>query len=154
MPPPTPHIGLYIDRPAQDVWDYVLDLARTPEWRPRMSGAEWITEGDPGVGSKFRVSAKALAYTFKFELEVTSWDRPHYFAYTGKQGPVLIDAFMEFLPDGDGSRFFIGGSPKANNWIMRTLEPFFWLSLIRHNLADFERLKEIMESEKDRVTAG
>lgn len=151
MAPPTPHMGLYIDRPAQDVWDYVLDIERTPEWRPRMSNVEWITDGQTGVGSTFRVSAKALFYTFKFELEVTSWDPPHYFAYRGKQGPVLIDAFMDFLPDGDGSRFFIGGNPVANNWIMRTLEPLFWLSLLRHNLADFERLKEIMESGKDRV---
>lgn len=71
-----------------------------------MSGAEWITDGDPGAGSEFRVTARALGYTFKFELEGTEWDPPHSFAYTRRQGPVLIDSFMEcpvfnlFRPDG------------------------------------------------------
>lgn len=50
--PPIAHMGIYLDRPAQDVFDYVMDIGRTPEWRPRMSGAEWITPGPPGVGSK------------------------------------------------------------------------------------------------------
>ncbi|NND01660.1 MAG: hypothetical protein HKN91_02635 [Acidimicrobiia bacterium] len=150
MPPPTAHMGIYIDRPAQDVFNFVMDLGRTPEWRPRMSGAEWITPGPPGVGSKFRVSAKALLYTFNFELEVTEWDPPRYFAYVGKQGPVSIKSFMEWLPDGAGSRFFLGGEPEANNWLVKILRPAFEYALLKQNLADLDRLKTIMESSKDK----
>ena len=153
MPPPTAHIGIYIDRPAQAVFDYVMDIRRTPEWRPRMSGAEWITPGSPGVGSKFRVAAKSLGYTFRFELEVTEWNPPRYFAYVGKQGPVLIKSFMEWLPDGAGSRFFIGGEPEANHWIVNLMRPLLEYSLLKHNLADLDRLKEIMESGKDELRA-
>lgn len=149
MPPPTPHLGMYIERSPEEVFAYVLDIGRTPEWRPRMSGAEWITDGEPGVGSKFRVSARALGYTFKFELDVTEWRPPHYFAYTGRQGPVLIDSFMEWFPDEDGCRFFIGGNPRSNNWLVRLLRPLFEFSLIRQNIGDLERLKEIMESRRD-----
>ncbi len=150
MPPTTAHLGIYIARPAQDVFDFVMDLGRTPEWRPRMSGAEWITAGPPGVGSKFKVSAKALFYTFTFKLEVTDWDPPHYFAYVGRQGPVSIKSFMEWLPDGDGSRFFIGGEPEANNWIVKLLRPAFEYTLLKQNVADFERLKILMESGRDK----
>ncbi len=151
MPPPTPHLGIYIDRPAADVFAYVLDIGRTPEWRPRMSGAEWITTGEPDIGSRFKVSAKALGYTFTFELEVTEWAPPHYFAYVGEQGPVLIDSFMEWFPDGDGCRFFIGGNPTSNNRLVKLLRPVFEVSLLRHNLRDLERLREIMESGGDRT---
>lgn len=151
MPPPTAHMGIYIDRTARDVFDYVMDLHSTPEWRPRMSGAEWITPGPPGVGSKFRVNARALGYTFKFELTVTGWDPPHYFAYEGKQGLVLIKSFMEWLPDGDGCRFFIGGEPDSNNWVIKLLRPAFEYTLLKQNLADFDRLKEIMETGLDKV---
>jgi len=153
MAPPTAHLGIYIERSAQDVFDFVMDLGRTPEWRPRMSGAEWVTPGPPGVGSKFRVSAKALLYTFKFELEITEWDPPHYFAYVGKQGPVLIKSFMEWLPDGSGCRFFIGGEPDSNNWVVKLLRPAFEYTLVKQNLADFDRLKAIMESGRDQVSA-
>lgn len=41
MPPPTAHMGIYIDRPVQDVFEYVMDIGRTPEWRPRM----WAPSG-------------------------------------------------------------------------------------------------------------
>ena len=151
MPPPTPHLGIFIDRSPEDVFAYVLDIGRTPEWRPRMSGAEWVTEGEPGVGSVFRVSARSLGYTFKFELEVTDWDPPRYFAYVGRQGPVVIDSFMEWYPDGDGCRFFIGGDPRPGNLLVRVLRPLFEVTLIRQNLADLNRLKEIMESGRDRT---
>ncbi len=153
MHPPTPHLGIYIARSPRDVFDYVLDIGRTPEWRPRMSGAEWLAPGEPGVGSKFRVSAKALGYRFAFELEVTVWDPPHYFAYLGTQGPVRIDSFMEWYPDGDGCRFFIGGDPSTQNRLMALLRPLFEVSLIRQNIADLWRLKDIMESGRDRVAA-
>lgn len=154
MPPPTAHMGIYINRPAQDVFDYVMDIGRTPEWRPRMSGAEWITPSPPRLGSKFQVSVRSLGYTFKFELEVTEWDPPHYFAYVGKQGPVLIDSFMEWLPDGDGCRFFIGGAPDSKNWIVKALRPLFEFTALKQNLADFDRLKEIMENGRDRRPPG
>jgi hypothetical protein len=118
-----------------------------------MSRAKWITDGEADVGSKFRVSAKALGYTFNFELEVTEWDPPRYFAYTGKQGPVLIDSFMEWFPDGEGCRFFIGGDPRSNNWLVRALRPLFEFSLIRQNIDDLKRLRAIMESGRDRTAA-
>jgi hypothetical protein len=67
-----------------------------------MSAVSWLTEGEPDVGSKIQLSAKALGYTFKFELEVTRWEPPRFLGYTGKQGPVLMDSFMEWVPVGDG----------------------------------------------------
>ena len=154
MRPATPHLSIYIDRSPADVFAYVLDLPRTLEWRPRMSRVGWIGDGEPGVGSEFQVSAKALGYTFKFRLEVTEWDPPHYFAYSGKQGPAIVDSFMEWRADGDGCRFSEGGSPRGNNWLMRTLEPLFFSSLVRQNIADLERLKEIMEAGHDRVSSS
>lgn len=145
----TPHVGIYIERSPQDVFDYVLAIERTPEWRPRMSGAEWITTGDPGVGSRFRVLVRTLGYTFRFQLEVTVWDPPRLFAYTAQQGPVHTDSYMEWLPDGDGCRFSIGGEPRSNNRLISALRPLFEMSVVRQNLGDLRRLKAIMESGSD-----
>ncbi len=147
----TPHLGIYIDRSPQDVFDYVLDIERTSEWRPRMSAVSWLTEGKPGVGSKILLSAKALGHTFKFELEVTRWEPPQFFGYASKQGPVLMDSFMECVPVDDGCHFNIGGMPRSNSiWVTLT-EPLLRSTLLSHNIADLERLKEIMETGRDRV---
>ncbi len=149
MPPPIAHMGIYIDRAPRDVFAYVMDIGRTPEWRPRMSAVAWMTPGPPSVGSIFRVDVKSLAYTFHFEVTITEWDPPRYIAYEGKQGPVTVKSFMEWFPDGDGCRFFVGGEPDSSNWLIKLLRPAFEYSVIKQNLADFERLKAIMESQSD-----
>lgn len=146
----TPHLGISIDRSPQDVFDYVLDIERTPEWRPRMSAASWITEGEPAVGSKIRLSARVLGYTFDLELDVTRWEPPRFFGYASKQGPVLMDSFMEWVPVGDGCHFNIGGNPRSNNIWVKVTEPLLRSTLLKQNMADLERLKEIMESGRDR----
>jgi uncharacterized protein YndB with AHSA1/START domain len=147
-------MGIHIDRSPVDVFAYVLDIERTPEWRPRMSGARWASAGEPGVGSRFEVDVRMLGYRFDFEFEVTAWDPPRFFAYSAKQGPVTTDSFMEWIPDGDGCRFSIGGDPRSTNRLILALAPFFRYSLIRQNMADLERLKAIMEAGGDRRPTG
>lgn len=151
MPPRIAHMGIYIDRSPQDVFDYVMDIGRTPEWRPRMSAVEWITPGPPGVGSVFRVDVRSLGYTFHFEITITEWDPPRSIAYEGSQGPVMVKSFMEWLPDGDGCRFFVGGEPESGNRLIKLLRPAFEYSVLKQNLGDFARLKTIMESHGDRA---
>lgn len=144
-----PQLGILIHRPVQDVWDFVLDLSSTPLWRPRMSGAEWADEADPGVGSRFRVAVKLLGSTFSFELEVTEWEPPHYFAYRQEQGPVRIDSAMEWVAEGDGCRFLIGGIPTTRNVLLKLATPILRANLLTQNMADLRRLKSIMESGAD-----
>ncbi len=43
-----------IDRPAQEVFDYVADECNEPKYNPRMSRAEKISPGPIGVGTRFR----------------------------------------------------------------------------------------------------
>ena len=141
-----PQLGILIDRPVQDVWDYVMDLPGTPRWRPRMSGARWTSDGPPEVGSRFEVSVRMLGYTFRFDLEVTEWEPPHYFAYLQEQGPVRIDSAMEWVAEGDGCRFLIGGNPTTRNVMVKMAEPFLRSSLIRQNMDDLRRLKSQLEA--------
>ena len=147
----TPHLGIYIDRPPQDVFGYVLDIERTPEWRPRMSEVACLTDGEPGVGSRIQLSAKVLGYTFNFDLEVTRWEPPRFFGYASKQGPVLMDSFMEWVPVDQGCHFNMGGNPRSNSVWVTITEPLLRSTLLKQNTADLIRLKEIMESGRDRI---
>lgn len=65
-----PMMGILIHRPVQDVFDYVMDIERTPRWRPRMSEVHWTTNDRPGVGSRFEVVVRTLGLTVKFEPEI------------------------------------------------------------------------------------
>jgi hypothetical protein len=111
-----------------------------------MSEVGWLDDGEPGVGSQFQVAAKTLGYTVRFTPEVTEWDPPYYFAYRQKTGPVLMDAAMQWVPKNDGCRFLIGGNPQANNLLVKLAEPFLWANLVKQNMDDLVRLKELLES--------
>ncbi|MFQ5967862.1 MAG: SRPBCC family protein [Acidimicrobiia bacterium] len=141
-----PQFGIVIHRPVQDVYDFVMDLPKTPLWRPRMSDVAWVGEGEPGIGSRFRVTARALGYSFRFSFEVTEWEPPVWFAYRQDRGPITMHSGMQWVPENDGCRFLIGGNPQAGNFLVKLAEPLLWATLIKQNAADLVRLKEIMES--------
>ena len=65
--PTTPHMGINVDLSPVDVSDYEINIGRTPESRPRMSGAQWITEAIRALAANFGFCAKALVCTFKFD---------------------------------------------------------------------------------------
>lgn len=144
-----PQFGILIHRPVQDVWDYVMTIERTPEWRPRMSHLEWLDGGDHQLGSRFRLQAKALRYTFKFDFEVSRWEPPYWFGYRQLNGPFAIDSHMQFVEESGGCRFNLGGNPQPNTLIAKLIEPLMWGTLAKQNRDDLLRLKQIMESGAD-----
>lgn len=47
--PKSPMMGILIHRSVEDVFDYGMELERTPTWRPRMHEVHWLTEGEPAM---------------------------------------------------------------------------------------------------------
>lgn len=141
----SPQMSIYIDRSPSDVFAYVLDIERTPQWRPRMSGARWLDQGSGLAGDRFRVDVRMLGIPFAFELEVTDIEQDRLFAYRQATGLVKVDASMEWRADGAGCRFFIGGDLSSDNLVMRLSEPIFRSSLLWQNYKDLLRLKALLE---------
>ncbi|MCA2218744.1 SRPBCC family protein [Wangella sp. NEAU-J3] len=54
MTSPSRHLSAYIDRPAQEVYDYASDPARLPEWAPGLGTSialvdgQWVMESPMG----------------------------------------------------------------------------------------------------------
>ncbi len=44
-------ISVTINRPQQDVFDYVSDPANDAHWQGSTESSEWASQGPPGVGS-------------------------------------------------------------------------------------------------------
>ncbi len=140
-----PRMSIYVERPPEDVFAYVLDIERTPEWRPRMSKVRWSRSGETDVGSRFEVVVRMLGIPFSFDFEVTEWDPPRYFAYRQTDGLVKVDAAMEWIPHGDGCWFHIAGDNQTDNVFMKLATPVFRSSLLWQNYNDLVRLKAILE---------
>jgi hypothetical protein len=87
-----------IDGSIRDVWTYVCDVARWPEWAPTVLEC-WVRGGGPlEVGSWVEQRAKDLGRTHPRSEEVTAVEAPRSVAFSGRMGTSAARWGMELEP--------------------------------------------------------
>jgi carbon monoxide dehydrogenase subunit G len=95
--------SILINRPQQEVFDYITDPAKSAEWQSGVSSGGWTSDDPPGVGSTFRSSARFLGRKIDSELEVTEWDPPNRVSFKIASGPVPAEFTNTLEAQGDGT---------------------------------------------------
>jgi len=82
-----------------EVWAYVCDVGRWPEWAPTVLEG-WVRGGGPlEPGSRVEQRAKAiLGLTRRRSQEVTAVEAPHHVAFAGPMGTSAARWGMELEP--------------------------------------------------------
>jgi hypothetical protein len=84
-----------------EVWDYVCDVGRWPQWAPTVLEC-WVRGGGPlQPGSRVDQRAKDLGRTHPRSQEVTAVEAPRYVAFAGTMGPSASRWAMELKPMDD-----------------------------------------------------
>ena len=65
-----------IDRPIEEVFDFLAAGVNDPKFSPRVQEIEQETDGPPGVGSVFKSTVKDAGMTTQREFEYTEFERP------------------------------------------------------------------------------
>lgn len=87
---------------VDEVWAYVCDVARWPEWAPTVLEC-WVGGGGPlRPGSRVEQRAKDLGRTHHRSQECTAVEAPRYVAFAGTMGASASRWAMELEPAGDG----------------------------------------------------
>lgn len=89
-------VSVWIDRPADEVYAYVVDLDRWPEWRSDVVGGELLTEGPVRVGAQARGVGKVLGRPFTIDIEVTALEPGVSFGYRPVRGPLRTNNLYTF----------------------------------------------------------
>ena len=85
-----------------EVWDYVCDVGRWPQWAPTVLEC-WVRGGGPlQPGSWVDQRAKDLGRTHSRSEEVTAVEAPRYVAFAGTMGMSPSRWAMELEPADDG----------------------------------------------------
>jgi carbon monoxide dehydrogenase subunit G len=95
--------SIVINRPQQEVFDYITDPAKGAEWQSGVSSGVWTSDDPPGVGSTFRSSARFLGRKMDSELEITEWDPPNRVSFKVASGPVPAEFTNTLEAQGDGT---------------------------------------------------
>ena len=90
-----------IARNVGEVWEYVCDVGRWPQWAPTVLEC-WVRGGGPlQPGSRVEQRAKDLWRTHPRSQEVTAVEEPRYVAFAGTMGPSASRWAMELKPVDD-----------------------------------------------------
>ena len=73
---------MMINRPLEEVFDYMQDISREHEWQPNLREARQIPEGEPGVGTVRRYVSEFMGRRFENAYVNTIYEPYHKVAYT------------------------------------------------------------------------
>jgi carbon monoxide dehydrogenase subunit G len=72
--------SVLINRPQQEVWEFISDPANFPYLSSGNEPAEWTSKGPPGVGSTLLEAGKVFGRRMEGTSQVTVWDPPNQFS--------------------------------------------------------------------------
>jgi carbon monoxide dehydrogenase subunit G len=140
----TYEISIFINRPQQEVWDYVSNPVNYAQWQSSAQSAEWTSEGPPGVGSTFRGIADWLGRRIESKSEITLWDPPKKHSYKSIGGPIPFVSTINLQPKESGTQLTIHAQMEVGGFF-KIAEGLVGKQSKKQNLADLESLKKVLE---------
>jgi hypothetical protein len=133
---------LVIARSVPEVWDYICEVGRWPEWAPTVAKA-WVAGGAPlAPGARVEQRAKLMfGFTRHRAQHVTAVEPPHSLAFAGPLGTSVGRWGMYFAPIDDGQT-------EAEMWVEADLKNIMRALPGR---AFSARIQRVMDIEMDAI---
>lgn len=140
-------VSVEINRPFQDVHDFLDDSDNDPLWQTSVMESRRTSEGPISVGTVYHVKAKFLGRLWEQDWKVIEHDADeHHWKAQTTSGPLQMTAELRYQETETGTRvtrslevdvghFFKLAAPVVERSIRRELE------------TDFEILKDILENQ-------
>lgn len=141
-----------IDRPVDEVFEYVTAVENNAEWEPRMVESP-PADGEMAVGTTWHPEIEGLRGTEETTMECIAYDPPTKFGYTtpvGMMGGRLTteEAMFTFSESGDSTRLDWSGTIEVSGFL-RLLQPVLARMLRSDVDTSLENLKSVLESGED-----
>jgi hypothetical protein len=129
-----------------DVWAYICDVGRWPEWAPTVLEC-WVRGGGPlRPGSWVEQRARDLGRTHRRSEQVTVVEAPRSVAFAGRMGTSAARWGMELEPVDDGRTLATMWVEVDLAGIMRAVPGLFRSSIQRVSDREMAAMKAAVES--------
>ncbi|MCH7611644.1 MAG: SRPBCC family protein [Chloroflexi bacterium] len=108
--------SIFINRPQQEVFDFVTDPANDAQWQGSTEVAEWTSQGPPGVGSTQRSVFRFWGRKIDSTLEVTIWDPPNQLGRKVVSGPVPFEGTIKLESQENGTQLTLVGEAEIGGF--------------------------------------
>ena len=133
-----------INRPASDVFDYVMEVRHDAQWRSDVVEASFTSDGPFGVGTTGFDRIEANGRSMVSSWTVFEYEPGILARWTLDSGPIRGIGGYICEEAGDDTRFTLEAHVKPAGWY-RLLGPMFGRIGRRQNLVDVRRLKTLLE---------
>lgn len=137
--------SIFINRPPEDVFDFMSDPTNDVKWRDSAVSAEWTSEAPHGVGSTLRSVDKILGREMESAAEIIAWDRPNLWGQKSVGGPMPFEMTVKFEAKGQGTQLTLSGSAEPGGFF-KLAEGLVRKQLLNQFDTDLNGLKRVMEA--------
>lgn len=96
--------SIVINRPPEDVFDFVADEHNEPRFNPGMVRVEKLTPGPVGAGTRWRTTLESRGHPITMDVEVTEYARPCRLGTTSTLSAAQITGRLTFAAHPTGTR--------------------------------------------------
>ena len=141
----TTEASIFVNRPQQEVFDFVSNPANTHAWQDNMESLEWTSEGPVGVGSTQRAVTRFLGRDVDATVEFVTWDPPNQFGWKVASGPIPVEATSTFEARDNGTQLTMCAQVEAGGFF-RIAEPLVKKQLEKQHETNMAALKSLLEN--------
>lgn len=142
-----------IDRPVEEVFDFVADQSNEPRYNPRLISAEKVSEEPIGEGTKFRAEVKTMGWKSPMTIEFTEFERPRSLVSSTRTSGAQVEGALTFEPVSGGTRMRWQWQLKPRG-PMKLIRPLIARVGERQEQKIWNNLKRLLEAEKDDEAEG
>lgn len=138
--------SISINRPQQDVFEFVSDPTNGSKWQSQFLSIEWASAEPHGVGSTQRSVTRFLGRDIETTVQITLWDPPNRYGFKSLSGPVPVEGEMKIEPEGNGTKVTLTGQVEAGGFF-KLAEGLVKKQLENQFAANLEALKLLLEAD-------
>ena len=136
---------IVINRPVEEVFDFVADERNEPRYNPRMLRADKLSPGPIGLGTRFRAEMRTRPRPTTMTTEFTGYDPPRRLVLRTHLSAMEIQGALTFdpVPEGTRMRWSWGVEPRG---VFKLLTPLVARTGRRQEQAIWANLKRLLEA--------
>jgi carbon monoxide dehydrogenase subunit G len=137
--------SIVIERPVEEVWEFVHDPANDLLWQTTLTESEELTEGPMRVGTRVREVRRFLGVRIETAWEVTEYEPTTRSGIRATSGPIPFSGGYRLESTGSGTSFNVQGELDAHG-VFKLAEPVFARIAGRELETNLAHLKDLLEA--------
>ena len=135
-----------INRPLQEVFNYVSEVGNYPEWMAHALEVRKDTPGSPQQSDSFVVTIKSVGRRFETPYERTSYEADRRYTDRAMGGPIPNQRWHSEFQEVPGGTRFTRAVDVESSGLLKVLQPLQKRAAERQLRKDLQTLKGVVEA--------